>query len=132
MKVYFNLFDYIWYRIAKVYYKWDSDGMTASAFLSLSQGVLLGNIIHFASLRLGFYDFVYHNKNLEFLSNIEVIIGFVLLFLNYRLYQKRYWICRDRWLKEGKGLSYYLKALAVLAFLILPWVWFAMLVPYKI
>lgn len=128
--MYYLLFDYIWYRIARVYYKWDSDGMTASAFVGLSQGILLGNTAYAIALKIALVDSIYRGENADLVKylGVGIILGFVAL--NYFLYRKRYWVCRDRWQKEAKGLVYYLKGLAVLFFLLLPWIWFFNLLPY--
>jgi hypothetical protein len=128
--MYYFLFDYIWYRIARVYYKWDSDGVTASAFVGLSQGIFLGNTVYAIALKAGSVDSIYRGDYADFVKYLGVGIILWFVVLNYFLYRKRYWVCRDRWLKEPKGLVYYLKGSAVLFFLLLPWVWFFNLLPY--
>lgn len=128
--MYYFLFDYIWYRIARVYYKWDSDGFTASIFLGLSQGIFFGNIIYVATKATNSFDEFYRGSNSEFYKSVElyIIIGFIII--NSFVYRKRYWVCRDRWLKEAKGFPYTLKGLLVVGLLAFPLVWFFFLVPH--
>ena len=116
------ILDYVWYRIALVYYKWDSDGITASGFLAIAEGILLLNI---AKEVLG--------NTLPFGGNPESYVGLVLAIFafNYFHYKNKYWRLRDRWMKEPKGLTYILKGAGVIAFLAVPWIWFFMTVQFE-
>src|SRR5690554_5218740 len=41
-----NIFDYIYYRLNKFYYKWDGENGTTSAIgISMFQSMLIGNVI---------------------------------------------------------------------------------------
>lgn len=120
------ILEYFWYRIARVYYKWDSDGITASAFLALTESIfvldLVGTILKFID-RSG----ILMGEN-----NSYVFVGFnlVLLTYNYFRFRERYWRLRDRWIDEPKGLPYFLKGVGVLLLLILPWVWLVVMIKF--
>lgn len=116
-----TIFDYIWFRIARLYYKRDSDGITASAFLSLSQGIFVGDLIQIIVRRTGFSDSFYHSPA----SKIEVVIIICLFIFNYFNYRKKYRALRERWKEEGYSL---LKGLLVTMVLIMPLVLWYILV----
>lgn len=122
-----NILDYVWYRIALVYYKWDSDGVTASGFLTLTEGIFLLNLFQVISRRTGTFQEIFTSTN----SSIYIGLLLALLAYNYFRYKNKYWRLRDKWIKEPKGLPYILKGMGVLTFLLLPWIWFFMLVQFK-
>jgi hypothetical protein len=117
-------FDYIWFRIAKVYYKWDSDGVTASGFLSISQGIFIGDLTHIIVKSIGRSHEFYHSPA----SKIEVGIMLCLLAINYFNYRKKYWVCRERW--RGESLSF-LKGVLVILALIAPLILGVLLIEIK-
>jgi hypothetical protein len=91
-----KIFDYIFYRIAKFYFKKDgTHASTAVTLLSVFQSFLI-NII--------FLLVVKSNLNSTELSNSTRTIGYfgafitvIVILLNYYRYNKKYLNLRDRW-----------------------------------
>src|SRR5688572_4128330 len=100
-----KLFNYMWFRIAKLYIKKDGDGITASAFVSLCQGALISSIVKV----LTGYEIIKIDANNPLLKNFVPGVIFSLLFLNYFHYRKNYWQFREYWKDEPKGIIYILK-----------------------
>jgi|GEM_PF-6846753 hypothetical protein len=117
------LFDYIWLRVARFYYKWrDSEGFTATGFLSLSQGILIGDIIQVIVKLTGDSDSFYRSSGM---GKIELVITLALLAFNYFHYRKKYWPLRERWRNESYP---FLKGVLVVLALLFPFVLWYMLV----
>lgn len=112
------LFDYIWYRIARVFYKWDSDGVKASGFVSLSLSVWYMVAVQVISRNMMSESFYLAYKPYEKGALIVVMLAIMISF--FLAYRKRYWRCRDRWLNEPKGFPYIMKGIGVIAFLVIP------------
>jgi hypothetical protein len=106
-------FDYIWFRIAKLYIRRDSDGITASAVLAISQGVFVGDIIHIILKSTGSSKAFYESS----FSKIEIGITLLLLVINYFNYRKKYWTLRERWKDDDKS---FLKGILVILILATP------------
>lgn len=102
-------FDYVWFRIAKLYIKTDSDGITASAFLGLSQGIFIGDIVHLFNNYIGRFRGVYQ---------AEVGIILVLIAFNYFKFKKKYWNLRQKYV-ESKNAAF-IKGILVFIVLVFP------------
>jgi len=117
-----NYLDYIFYRISKVYHKYDGDyGFTATFFLSLTEGIVLLDIL------ILFGEIFFPIKTLRDSKLLETIIITVSLmpiiiinFFRYIKSKKRYPILKNKWENEN-GLSKFMGTILVIATLIAPW-----------
>ena len=123
-----SAFDYAWYRVAKLYYKWDSDGITASAFLGLSLGILINDLIYLVLYYSDTFDSFYQNISIESYGRIGLIVTLSIVAYNYFRYRNMYRRFRERWKDEPKGRPYLLKGLAVISALIAPFILLFLLV----
>jgi hypothetical protein len=93
-----NVFDYIFYRIAKFYYKKDGlDAHGAIVILSVIQGILVIDILNIL-LRSFFSLNEIANYKLPIpISRIGIGLGIILMVLNYFRYKRQYWRLSERW-----------------------------------
>ena len=115
-----STFDYAWYRVAKLYYKWDSDGITASAFLGLSLGILINDLIYLIIYYTDVFDSFYQDISVETYGKIGLVVTLSIVVYNYFRYRKMYWVLRGKWKDEPKGILYALKGLALILALVFP------------
>jgi len=110
-------FEYVWFRISRVYRKEDKIGITGSGFLAFSQSVILDKI--------GFYLIEYFAGRQYLLVYVEKLtylaVPFILLvtFINHRLYSGRYDQFNELYKAESKPKSI-LKGSLVIFFLLIP------------
>ena len=114
------LFDYIYYRLNKFYYKWDGENGTTSVIgLSMFQSMLIGNTITILlKLFLTKEDLKSNSKALVFL----VITIFVALEIyNYFKYKNKYQVLKEYWKDETKKQRIE-RGIWVIVALLIPWV----------
>lgn len=101
-----RMFDYMYYRIAKFYYKKDGiDAMGAVIILSLVQASLIGELIAIV-LRYFYSRIEITNYNLPLkASTIGMIVFIAFTIFNYFRYKGRYWRFSDKWREEEKNNS---------------------------
>ena len=112
-----SIIDYIWYKLAVLYYRWDTEGTTALCFLAVNECFIFWGLISTI--------FRWADKNYllaEYLnSHYHFLFAFLLVFIfNVIRYKNRYWRLRDRWIKEPRNFVFYIKGLLVVAFYLLP------------
>lgn len=91
-----RVFDYIFYRIAKYYYKKDgSDAFTAVILVSLIQNYLI--IAIFAPILYQFYSVEETAPFAKLVGKLSIIPGLIILYLNYRRYKGKYPQLEERW-----------------------------------
>lgn len=112
-------FDYIYFRITQVYFKWDGrTGATAMVAITMVQTLVLSDVSLFI-LRL-FYS-RNETKKFTFIQWAVLIVSFVLLIYNYQKYNGKfnklrfYWKDETRRERIGKGFL-------VIISLVLPWI----------
>jgi uncharacterized membrane protein len=113
-----TLFDYMFYRLAKFYYRWDrSSAITAIIGLSFVQACALGCgemfLIRSAYSRS---ETAPHSKAYEAVGVVTLV---ALILLNGWRYHNRYVPLRERWQGEAPVLRV-LKGSGVLLLLVLP------------
>jgi len=114
-------FDYIYYRLIQVYFKWDGrNGATALIGIVMIQALLILDVMVF-TIRV-FYDRDV-TKNYVGVGKWIIILIFIgLMIYNYRKYHSgRYNKLRLFWKNEDKTTRIW-KGLLVLLALIIPWV----------
>ena len=99
-----KLFEYIFYRIAKYFYKRDgSDAIRALGIVSVIQGVLLADLL-IIFLKL----FVPGSVSEEYVKYGRIVgtaVALGLMFINYQYFKKKYWMLSDRWRESETSLQ---------------------------
>lgn len=115
-----NLFDYIYYRVCKFYFKTDGiSGQRAIIVISMLQTITLANIcIIFIKYFLKKESVIAFSKQISYLG---LIIFFILNFYNHYKYKNKYLSLRDKWKDEALIMKNRNGWLVVLA-LIIPWI----------
>lgn len=91
-----NLFEYIFYRIAKHYYKRDgSSAFGAVAVLSIIQGMLMIDL--FLIIRVMFLRQSDIQGYVKYGRIIGIVLSIMILILNYFYFRTKYWRLSDRW-----------------------------------
>jgi hypothetical protein len=110
-------FDYMFYRVAKAYKRWDGDNnTTAKNVIGFAQGMIVCDLLLFPLI------FFYGRDQLPFSGSIKIIAGVILLgsmFLSSRHYKNRYPALDEKWGNEESGHGFY-KGLFVIIGLSLP------------
>ncbi|WP_223649912.1 hypothetical protein [Hymenobacter psoromatis] len=94
-----NLFNYVFYRIAKFYYKWDgSDSSTAIIAISGIQ-VLYVALLFSTLIRVNFtrHQINPYSKSIEIVGFFSILI---LVYLNSKKYEGLYNLLRNKWINE--------------------------------
>lgn len=113
-------FDYIYYRMTKLYFKWDGrTGFTAIIGISMIQILLVVDIVVFA-IRL-FYERSQTKNYIEPGKWIVVTFCIAVIAYNYRKYDGTYNKLRFHWKDEPNKLRI-LKGVLVVLSLAIPWV----------
>ena len=120
-----NLFEYIFYRLAKFFYKRDgSTAIRAVGILSLIQILLLVDFFLFIRVL-----FLHQSDVQSYVKNgrtIGGVLAIIIMVLNFLYFKDRYWKLSDRWRQretDEPTLSKTRGWLVVLA-LVLPWILF--------
>lgn len=112
-----TLFDYMFYRIAKFYYRWDrKTAVTAIIGLSFVQGCALGFV-----QSLIFRTYFSRQETAPYskaFGAVGVATLVVLIILNTWRYSNRYVPLRERWQQEAPGPRF-LKGVGVLLLMLL-------------
>jgi hypothetical protein len=113
-------FDYIFYRVAKFYFKWDKrNGFTAICAVSMVQSLIIVDILTF-TIRL-FYERDITHKYSGIARNIGVFIVIFFLIINYLKYYGKYFKYKNYWKEESRNEFYY-RGIFVIFSLIIPWI----------
>ena len=126
-----RLFEYVFYRIAKFYFKRDgSSAFRTICIISFSQGALLADF--FLIVRLLFLQQSDLAGYVKYSRTIGIVLALMLMGVNYLFFKNKYWKLSDRWreaeskdptLRKGRGLL-------VIAITILPFVLFFLIFMY--
>lgn len=116
-----KVFDYIYYRIAKFYFKRDgSSAFRAISILSILQCLLFSELIFFI---IRIYVPISETEKYSKLSgNIGVAVALIFLLLNYLRYKGKYWQLSERWKNSDSPLIFKLKGLLVVLVILLPFI----------
>jgi amino acid transporter len=113
-----DLLDYLYYRFANAYYKWDGKSgitgiMAVALFISLLFIDILG-IIYFSTFT---YDFRIQNKETAKIVGV-VVIG-IVFFFSFRRYKNNFSIYDERWRNEDRN-ERFKKGILIVLLMILP------------
>src|SRR5690606_1250061 len=113
------IFDYIYYRLNKLYYRWDGENGTTSIIgVSMFQSMIIGNTI-LIILKIILTKEELRNFPRFFL--IVIVIFIIFQIYNYFRYKNKYSVLKERWKNETKK-EYIQRGILVLLALVLPWV----------
>mgnify|MGYP001582875045 CR=1 FL=1 len=115
-----NLFEYIFYRIAKFYYKRDgSTAFRAVGILSLIQLMLV--VDFFLMIRVLFLHQSDVQGYVKYGRTIGIVLAIILMVLNYFYFKNKYWRLSDRWReKESEDPTLRTRGWLVVLAIILP------------
>lgn len=114
-----TIFDYIFYRVAKFFYKKDGiDAFRAVCTVSMIQGITLGAII-FSIMRLvdEFPNIIIHLKGS---GQIGIVVGIIFLARNYFRYKGKYWHFAERWKNTESAQQRKLRGVLVVIAILIP------------
>src|SRR5690554_4360845 len=108
-----NIFDYIYYRLNKFYYKWDGyNGIRSFIALSMFQTLIISNV---AGIILKIIFTKEEIRNLPHFAPIVIGIFIALEVYNYFRYKGKYSTLKERWKDETKKQSVQRGLLVILA-----------------
>jgi len=114
-----TLFDYIFYRVARFYYKWDnSNGITGIIAVTMVQALLILDLIIIISKFK--YDRTITSQYAPSIKLAASIFFIVLLLLNFRKYYDKFHTYKKRWNGEEKN-AFFNHGILVMLSLIIPW-----------
>lgn len=95
-----TIFDYIFYRLAKVYYKTDGPkSFGPFVILSLIQVFLIINLILLIEFN-GVLDFI--TKKSDISKIFYLIIFFLFMFLNFKRYKHKFNLLDQKWKSQAR------------------------------
>jgi hypothetical protein len=113
-------FDYIFYRVARFYFKWDKrHAITAVIAVTMIQTLLVMDLTGFI-IRL-FYNRYVLQDYVQITKFICLTLYFGLLIMNYLKYKGEYAKCKAYWKEETESKQFY-RGLLVLFSLLIPWI----------
>jgi hypothetical protein len=118
-----NYIDYIYYRICKLYFKYDGKkGIHASLIISLTQGMLLFDLMLFLEHFLFTPQQLRSSKIIEYVVvAISVVPAFVYNYINYLRSENKFNDLNNIWENESKS-NKVIKGFFIFLFLLLPWI----------
>ena len=126
-----EIFDNIFYRVAKFYYKRDgSSAFRAIGIVSYMQAAVVVDIFLF--IRVLFLRHLDFQPYLKYGRTIAIVLALVVMTLNYFYFKDKYWRLSDRWREqeiENPSLRK-MRGLLVVLGIVLPFVLF--LLPFLI
>jgi len=115
-----NYFDYLYYRITKLYTKWDgNNGINGILMISLIQLLIICDII-LPIMRVYFTVSQIYPYS-KAIAIIAVTVLFVLIIYNYIKYKNKYDQLNIKWENETQRARM-LNGMFILISLILPWI----------
>lgn len=115
-----KIFDYIYYRMTKAYFKWDGrNGITSIIGVSMVQSMMIGNLLAFLfGLFFTKAELSHYSKELAFTWATAFI---VFIIYNSKRYKNKYIFFKSYWRDETNNQKVFRGFLVILS-LILPWI----------
>jgi hypothetical protein len=113
-------FDYIYYRITKVYWRWEKrNSISAVIAIAMLQSMLIYDIFLFI-IRLIFSrsEMAPYSKRLAY---VGVILLLIFIYYNYKKYKNRFGDLQSKWKSEPSSIRFK-KGILILLCLVAPWV----------
>ena len=114
--------DYVYYRISKLYYKYDGGlGIYAMIIISLTEGLLTLDLFIFLSRFLFTAQHLQDSKLIGLMIVIVSILPFLVInYINYIIPKGKYDVLDSRW-KSQSRLEKTLNGLLIVITLLVPW-----------
>lgn len=113
-------FDYIYYRVAKFYFKREGrNSISAILFVTLIQALLIIIILGILYKTVIPQNIV--EKMYSFSKPVAMILVGTLSFVNYYKFKNKYFIYKSYWKNDSKKIEF-IKGILVLLSGILPWI----------
>jgi hypothetical protein len=115
-----NLFDYVFYRVSRVFFKWDGrSGFRGVLALSMIQTISTA----VCALIVGrvFFEKRNYTPHSKLISYIGLAIFVVLCLYNDHRYKNKYHLLKIRWKAETRS-QYFYRGMGVVLVLLVPWV----------
>jgi hypothetical protein len=113
------IFDYVYYRINKAYFKWDGrNGATSIITVSMVQSMVLGDIIALTLKEILTKEEL--NSKAKLIAYTWAVIFIVLLVLNLFKYKNRYNALKRKW-KDESELIRTVRGFGVFFIVLFPW-----------
>ncbi|HTJ51990.1 MAG TPA: hypothetical protein VL443_21160 [Cyclobacteriaceae bacterium] len=114
-----KLFDYIFYRVAKKYYKRDGrDAFTAVLVVSIIQIELLADL--FIILTKFFVPPSATTEYIKYGRILGIVIAVVFLIINYFYFKGKYWIFSNQWKESETPSQHFMRGCLVILAIISP------------
>jgi len=116
MKVNF-FFDYIYYRVADLYSRWDdSEGITGAIAVSTIKSAIVVELVDRVGIK-GFFELTPGQWG-------SFAVGLFLLFLilDYRRYRRKFPLLKEHWKDESSSIRL-IKGILVVLSVLFPWYW---------
>lgn len=124
-----KIFEYIYYRVNKFYFKWDGrNGHTSVIAVSMVQCLILNEVL--AIILTSVVSDKLTKANSKPLAYFAVVIFFGLVLYNYKKFKNKYNFFKARWGSETKAQKIIRGFLVILA-LILPWITLMIFIMYE-
>ncbi|MCX6206174.1 MAG: hypothetical protein NTZ19_07985 [Bacteroidetes bacterium] len=115
-------FDYIYYRLAKFYIKWDGEnGITALIGVSMIQCLIISELFLITERIVNSKLEIIAKGNTKIVAYIAVALFLFLLLINWFKYRNKYSEFENQW-KEESTYTKLTKGFFVLVVLIIPWI----------
>ncbi len=115
-------FDYIYYRLAKFYIKWDGEnGITALIGVSMIQCLIISELFLITERLVNSRVEIIAEGNTKIVAYIAVALFLSLLIINWFKYRNKYSEFEVQWQDESIKTKLK-KGFFVLAVLIIPWI----------
>lgn len=115
-----SFLDYMYYRVAKFYFKWDGrNSITAVFAVSMFQVLIIADTILLAGRF--FWDREITSPYARFIGYGGVLLLFIFSVFNFYKYKNRYHKLKSHW-KEESSRRYIMGGILVVISLLFPWV----------
>lgn len=114
------LFDYIYYRSVKLYFKLEGrNGITSTILITVTQTLILLDLLLCVLTILFSREAARNNIDL---IEFSFVIGFLIfLFFNFKRYKNKYFEFKRYWSEETSMIKFY-KGVLSLIVIIIPWI----------
>lgn len=114
------IFDYIFFRVAKFFYKKDGvDAFRAICTVSLIQTLILGKLF-FWIVKLKYWRFDHFIHLPIQVKYFAYVIALIIIFFNYIRYRKKYWRFSEKWKDTETQSQRKLRGVLVVSAILLP------------
>ena len=112
-----NLIDYMYYRCAKAYYRWDGEtGITGIMAVTLFISLIIIDILGIIYFEVASEEQRMNNKGLS--KGVAILIIILILLFFFKRYRNKYGLYNQKWINDDKRKRIINGILLVILFLI--------------